>query len=146
MARSEGKIKIFSSIKLIYTYFLILYLFVYIIQIIPILAIPSSSTSIIDIAVATELAKSKYQNKFDCMYISSRSVGVMKSISNNGVLGLMKSNSNSIVALETAKYIVNVTKQQKIDFIGSLNILAASHHLEQIPGKSYFFHMYLVLI
>lgn len=86
--------------------------------------------------MVTELLKSKYQHKFDCVYVSSRAIGVLKEIPDNAMLGLLKS-KQSILAIESAKYIANVPKQQKIDLVAKLNTLVTTKHgLNSIPGNN----------
>ena len=72
-----------------------------------------------------ELSKSKYLHKFDGVFVSSRALGVVTDTSDNAMSELLKC-ASSVLAVESAKYITTVTKQQKADLVIKLNTHATT--------------------
>lgn len=84
------------------------------------------------------MKKSKFQNKFDCVFLSSRSAQFLQDPLSNTIL--RSSPAKSLVAVETSKYITSLLRDQKAQFIEKEKEFGTLHNWTYLSTGYYYYY------
>jgi hypothetical protein len=82
------------------------------------------------------LSKSQFASFFDVMFVSTRSTQFLSSPLADQVLNTKNSKGCALIAIETSKFLVSLTKDQKAEFVRRQLEFCASHETwERLLGE-----------